>query len=80
MTVLAVNSGDGADVIRRYFAREKLTFTPLRQKDDEINRAYGVQAFPTNYVIAPDGRVAWRSVGFDEKGLRAAIEKLATPR
>lgn len=38
-------------------------------------KAYGVQAYPTNYLVAPDGKILWRSVGFDEGGLRAALEK-----
>jgi thiol-disulfide isomerase/thioredoxin len=35
-------------------------------------RAYGVQGIPTAFVIARDGRIAWR--GHPMKGLDAAIE------
>ncbi len=37
---------------------------------------YGVQAYPTNYIVGADGTVVYRSVGFDEAGLRAALAKL----
>ena len=43
--------------------------------DYKIGGLYGVQAYPTNYLIGPDGKVLWRSVGFDEEGLRAALAK-----
>jgi hypothetical protein len=41
-----------------------------------LGKAYGVQAYPTNYLVAPDGKIAWRSVGYDEAGLLAALEQL----
>ena len=33
-------------------------------------RNYGVQAYPTNYVIDSDGKVVFRCVGFDPDGAR----------
>lgn len=44
-----------------------------RGKDYTLGKAYGVQAYPTNYLLGPDGKIVWRSVGFDEAGLRAAL-------
>lgn len=41
----------------------------------KIGGKYGVQAYPTNYLVGPDGTVLWRSVGFDETGLREALAK-----
>lgn len=40
-----------------------------------VGKAYGVQAYPTNYLVGADGKILWRGVGFDENGLRAALEK-----
>jgi hypothetical protein len=40
-----------------------------------LGKAYGVQAYPTNYLVGPDGKVLWRGVGFDEGSLRSALEK-----
>jgi hypothetical protein len=45
-------------------------------KHYKISEKYGVQGYPTNYVIGPGGKVAYRSVGFDEAGIRKALEKL----
>ena len=33
-------------------------------------------AYPTNYLIDADGKIVWRSVGFNEEDLRAALAKL----
>lgn len=41
-----------------------------------LGKAYGVQAYPTNYLVDSDGKVAWRGVGFNEPELREALAKL----
>ena len=38
-----------------------------------VGSAYGVQAYPTNYLIGPDGKVLWRGVGFNEEAIRKAL-------
>jgi hypothetical protein len=40
-----------------------------------LGKAYGVQAYPTNYLVGADGKILWRAVGFDETALRNALEK-----
>ena len=75
VTVLAINVGDTVDRIRDYFAKEKFTFKPVRQQLDEISRAYAVQAYPTNVVIAPDGTIELSLLGFDEPKIRAALDR-----
>lgn len=41
-----------------------------------LGKAYGVQGYPTNYLVnAEDGKILWRSIGFDERGLREALAK-----
>ena len=77
VVVLAVNSGDSVERIKEYFEKEKFTFRPVRQKENEIADAYGVGAYPTNYVIGKDGKVAFRTVGFDEEKLKETLEELA---
>lgn len=77
VVVLAVNNGDAVENIKKYFEKGKFTFRPVRQKADEISKAYKVSAYPTNYVIGPDGKVAEAVVGFEEEKIKAALEKLA---
>ncbi len=74
--MLAVNDGDSVKQIRDYFEKEKFTFRPLRQKESATTEAYGVEAFPTNYVIDKDGKIVAGSLGWNEEKIRAALEKL----
>ena len=72
-----MNVADKADVIRKYRKEAKLTF-PLaidRQGDKSVATAYGVEACPTNYLVGADGKILYRSLGFDEASLRAALKR-----
>ncbi len=42
----------------------------------DVARQYGVQAYPTNYVLDDKGNVVFRTTGFDADGIRAALAKL----
>jgi hypothetical protein len=37
---------------------------------------YGIKGYPSNYVLDPSGKIVFRSVGFDEAAIRAALTKL----
>ena len=65
-------------MINKYVAQNKFTFPVVMgdQGDNSIFARYGVEGFPTNYLIDRRGNVVYRSVGFDEKGLSAAMAKL----
>ena len=73
-----MNYNDSADVIKKYFKENGFTFTEVMngEKKDDIVSNYGVQAFPTNYVISPEGKVIARFIGFDEAGIRKALKGL----
>jgi hypothetical protein len=71
---------DSKDVIKKYFEEKKFTFlTGLTGKNAgaayDLAEKYGVMAYPTNYLLDPNGKVLWRSVGFDEASLRGALKK-----
>ena len=75
-----MNGMDEADVIKKYVAENNFTFRiglakAKGQRSYDVAEQYGVQAYPTNYLVGPDGKVLWRSVGFDEEGLKAALKK-----
>jgi peroxiredoxin/outer membrane lipoprotein-sorting protein len=80
LVLLAVNFGDQSDVVRAYFEKEKFGFTAALQKKDEVSQAFGLRAYPTNYVVGADGKIAYRATGFDERSLKAAVEKVMLPR
>lgn len=78
--MVAINAGDPADVIRKYRADEKFTFTMVMGGDTDAKNSvfsrYAVSGFPTNYLVDPAGKIVWRAEGFDEDALKAALAKL----
>ncbi len=72
--VLAVNTGDDKSTIESYWKASDYTFTAVRQSEGAVSRAFGVKAYPTNYVIGPDGKVLFRSVGYDQSKIARALE------
>jgi len=73
--VLAINTHDPAEKIRKFFEAEKYTFLPLLQMEDAITKAYKVEGCPTNYLISPDGKILDRVTGaLVEDNLREFVE------
>ena len=77
-----MNQGDSPEVINKYVNENKFSFkigmSGKKTSDGkayDVPALYGVQAYPTNYLVDPDGKILWRSVGFDENGLRDALAK-----
>ena len=77
VVVLALNTGDPVERIRGYWEKEKFTLKVLREKDREISAAFGVEAYPTNYVIGPDRKIVARTVAYIERTLKEALDKAA---
>lgn len=46
------------------------------ERDYGVPAKYGVKGYPTNYLLDSKGKIVFRSVGFDEAGIRKALEKL----
>ena len=68
-------------MIQKYVAENKFTFPIILagsggSGEYALAKSYGVEAYPTNYLVDADGKVVFRSVGFNEAGLKAALEKL----
>ena len=65
-------------MIRKYFAENKFGFQPVMGGTGDqytVGKAYGVRAYPTNFLVDSDGKVLWNGVGFDEKAMREALNK-----
>lgn len=77
---LAVNVNDPKERIEQWWKDSEFTLTAVRQDDDEVSEAFGVKAYPTNYVIGPDGRVVYRGVGYDPDRIRLALDSTAPAR
>lgn len=69
---IVADSGDPASV-RRFVAEHHITY-PVLLGTDAVLEAYRVSAFPTEYFISPDGRVAGHTTGLSTRwGLRARL-------
>jgi hypothetical protein len=74
-----VNRGDTKEQILQYVSQGKFSFPIVMGGSGNqytLGKAYGVQVYPTNYLIDPDGKVAWRGLGFNEPALREALAEL----
>jgi thiol-disulfide isomerase/thioredoxin len=78
LELVAVNASDTEKQILDYVQEGKFTFKIVMGGEtyqDTLAKAYGVQAYPTNYVVDENGKVLWRGVGFNEQAIRAALAK-----
>jgi peroxiredoxin/outer membrane lipoprotein-sorting protein len=63
LVVLTVNA-EPVSVARPFIEQYGYTFTTLVDADRNVSSQYGVTAIPTTFIIAPDGTVAKRMVGY----------------
>lgn len=67
-----VASNDAAEV--RSFASEHALEYPILMANSDILSAYGISAFPTNFIIDPEGLIQHKSVGMSTRlGLGARM-------
>ena len=57
--VIAVNLRESAARIAPFVEQWGLSFPVVRDSDGAASRAWGVNVFPTSFVVGPDGRIAW---------------------
>jgi hypothetical protein len=79
---VAINHGDPPERVREYVERGKFAFPiALGGADGEagVFKDYQVNAYPTNFLIDGQGKIAGRWVGYDEPTMaeiRAALARL----
>ena len=81
--VIGINVRETASRVRRYVESTGLGFPVVLDPQAELAKRYGVTAFPTTLLIAPDGQIRWRVVGeVDWAGPEAGrwIASLSAPR
>ena len=71
LEVVAINEGDTPQNVAKFIEQYKLTFPvamggkPTDAKDCIFTR-YGVDAYPTNYLIDATGKIVWHNVGYEQ--------------
>ncbi|MES9946915.1 MAG: TlpA disulfide reductase family protein [Candidatus Thiodiazotropha sp.] len=78
VVVLAVNIGEDIDSIFPFLGRVEPSpsFPILLDSDSSSLSAWEVRGLPTTYVVAPDGKLAFRAVGGREFSHPDLIEQL----
>ena len=61
--VLAVDVGDSPARLRQVFGEERAAFTILLDSRQTATRSWGVQGFPTSFVLDPEGRIRYSVEG-----------------
>ncbi len=81
--VIGVNVRETPSHVQRYLHATGLSLPVVLDPRADLAKRYGVTAFPTTLLIAPDGQIRWRVVGeVDWAGAEAGrwIGSLSSPR
>jgi thiol-disulfide isomerase/thioredoxin/outer membrane lipoprotein-sorting protein len=78
LELISIDEGDEAKVILKDIKDNNLNYLSAMNGKGALNMmdVYGVDAFPTNFILGPDGKIAAVVVGYDEDALKAALKKL----
>jgi thioredoxin-related protein len=72
-----VNHGDPEPTINRFLKQGGYQFPVAREESKaDLFTMFGVVAFPTNYLIDKDGKIVFRSIGFEEASLMKALSHI----
>jgi peroxiredoxin len=63
VVMMAVNMGEDEDTIFVFTADYPAEFPLLLDRDGAVIAQWPVKGLPTTYIIAPDGRIAYRAIG-----------------
>jgi peroxiredoxin/outer membrane lipoprotein-sorting protein len=80
LEVVAIDSNDDKTLVNKYVSEGRFSF-PIGLDDDAgehhgVAAKYGISLYPTSYLVDQDGKIVARFIGFNEKDLREALEKL----
>jgi len=82
LSIVALESQRDRDRAVKFVAEKKLTYPCLETGEGEadvVREVFGINGFPTSYLIDGEGRILFVHMGFeegDEKKLEAEIQKV----
>jgi peroxiredoxin len=80
--VVVVDGKRQTELAKKFIDKHGLTYTALENGEDDaevVKNVFGVQSFPTSFLIDREGRVMYSHLGFeagDEEHLAEEIESL----
>lgn len=63
LIVLAIDIGEGREVVTRYARKKKLPFPVLLDTDEKVSENYRVRSHPDHFLIDRQGRLIGKSLG-----------------
>jgi len=75
--VIAVNYQENAARIQPFLDRNGVTLPVVRDHDGSLRAAWRVDLFPSTFVVAPDGRIAFVAAGEVDWDDPAVHERIA---
>lgn len=66
---LMATDAEGLDVVVPFFAQSPTSLTVLIDKYQKASEAFGVEALPTMFLINPEGKIEYKTIGYHEEDL-----------
>jgi thiol-disulfide isomerase/thioredoxin len=63
---LSISADESEEKLREFLASDKPLWAQVYDGNDNIRTMYAVRAYPTFFVIGPDGVIRYRSTGSDD--------------
>ena len=80
VVILAVNWGDNAEAVAKFFEKTPVDFPVLLGGTQEMTQEWSVMGLPTTFVMDPEGRQAFRVVGDIEWDSAEVMEQILALR
>jgi len=66
------------DEVNKFKADNKFTMPFLPDKDRKIYSMFAMQFIPRNFLVSPEGKILFSSIGFEEKDFKLLKEMIDT--
>jgi len=77
LEILAINLSEDDLTVNSFVARFPLSYPILRDRNREVERAYGLRSYPTTFFVRPDGTIEEIFVGgMTEKDIDDRVARL----
>jgi len=78
LVIIDINNGkiDKLDALKKYVEKEKMTYAVGWDQGEKTCNAYGVQAYPAQYLINTEGTVVWEGFAMESDAKLKDVEAL----